>query len=61
MKAYVNSGRQSMIDERFRFGLQGLGLDSLVLHCLIRQGNLLHFISLCTGAITGTGKINVGY
>ena len=50
-----------MIDERFRFGLQGLGLDSLVLHCLIRQGNLLHFVSLCTGAITGTGKINVGY
>ena len=23
-----------MIDESFRFGLQGLGLDSLLLHCL---------------------------
>ena len=34
MKANVNSGGQSMIDKRFRFGLQGLGLDSLLLHCL---------------------------
>lgn len=50
MKANVNSGRQGMVAERFRFGLQGLGLDALLLHCLMRQENLLHFISLCTDA-----------
>lgn len=40
-----------MAAERFRFGLQGLGLDALLLHCLITQENFLPFVSLCTGAI----------
>ena len=46
MEAIVNSGGQSMVAERFRFGLHGLGLDSLLLHCLIRQENLFHFVSI---------------
>ena len=50
MKANVNSGRQGMVAESFRFGLKGLGLDALLLHCLLRQENLLHFVSLCTDA-----------